>query len=144
MAQERYETFTEVFQEVHGQDAEPTPKPLDLEMLIIAGEGRGHGRHLLCNGAITTSSHRKLHEIHASSTSSTPSIRSRPTVVSREITRLKALMQSQGSGNDAPPPPPPPPPLQELNPLEMIFLKMVVTKSYQNSRVLSVKIKPYI
>ncbi|KAI4992622.1 hypothetical protein ZWY2020_057864 [Hordeum vulgare] len=59
--QETYETFTEVFQEVHGQEAEPTSKPLDLELLIIAGEGKGHGGHLLCNGAITISSHRKLH-----------------------------------------------------------------------------------
>ena len=82
-------TFKEVFQEVHGQEAEPTSKPLDPELLIIAGEGKGHGRHLLCNGAIATSSHRKLHEICASSTSSNPSIRSRPTAASREIGCLK-------------------------------------------------------
>ncbi|KAI4980441.1 hypothetical protein ZWY2020_020926 [Hordeum vulgare] len=73
-AQERYKTFTEVFQEVHGQDAKLTSKPLDPELLIIAGEGKVHGCHLLCNGAIATSSHRKLHEIHTSSTGSTPSI----------------------------------------------------------------------
>ncbi|KAE8817483.1 putative serine/threonine-protein kinase receptor [Hordeum vulgare] len=88
-AQERYKTLREVFQEVHWQDAEPTTKPLDPELLIIAGEGKGHGRHLLCNEAITTSSHRKLHEIRASSTSSTPSILSRPTAASRKITHLK-------------------------------------------------------
>ena len=82
-------TFKEVFQEVHGQEAEPTSKPLDPELLIIAGEGKGHGRHLICNGAIATSSHHKLHEIRASSTGSTPSIRSRPTTASREIARLK-------------------------------------------------------
>ena len=88
-AEENWGTFKEVFQEVHGQEAEPTSKPLDPKLLIIAGEGKGHGRHLLCNGVIATSSHRKLHEIRASSTSSTPSIRSRPTAASREIARLK-------------------------------------------------------
>ncbi|KAI5000632.1 hypothetical protein ZWY2020_005221 [Hordeum vulgare] len=35
--QERYATFTKVFKEVHGQDAVPTSKPLDPELLIIAG-----------------------------------------------------------------------------------------------------------
>ena len=91
-AEEKWGTFKEVFQEVHGQEAKATSKPLDPELLIIAGEGKGHGRHLLCNGAIATSSHRKLHEIRASSTSSTPSIRSRPTAASREIARLKVSM----------------------------------------------------
>lgn len=88
-AKEKYETFTAVFQEAHGEDAEPTSQPLDPELVVIAGEGKRGGRHLICNGAIATSTHRKLHEIRASSTSSTPSIRSRPTSTSREVTRLK-------------------------------------------------------
>ncbi|KAE8798661.1 Glutamate decarboxylase 1 [Hordeum vulgare] len=92
LAQERYETFREVFQEEHGKDAEPTSKPLDPELLIIADEGKGHVRHLLCNGAIATSLHHKLHEIRTSSTSSTLSIPSRSTVAAREITRLKELL----------------------------------------------------
>ncbi|XBH98344.1 hypothetical protein VPH35_127870 [Triticum aestivum] len=93
--EEKWGTFKEVFQEVHGQEAEPTSKPLDPELLIIAGEGKGHGRHLLCNGAIATSGHRKLHEIHASNTSSTPSIQSRPTAAAREIARLMRAIEEE-------------------------------------------------
>ncbi|KAI4971972.1 hypothetical protein ZWY2020_002897 [Hordeum vulgare] len=74
LAPEKYGNFKEVFQEVHRKDAEPTSKPLDPELLIIDGKGKGHGLHLLCNGVIATSLHRKLHEIRVSSTSSTPSI----------------------------------------------------------------------
>lgn len=87
--QEKYETFIAIFKEVHGEDAEPSSQPLDPELVVIAGEGKRGGCHLICNGAIDTSSHRRLPKIHASSTSSTPSIRSRPTTGPREVTRLK-------------------------------------------------------
>jgi hypothetical protein len=64
-AKERMDTYTTMHREKHGAEADPLQHPVDQELVMRAGGGNKNGRHLLCTGAISTSSDPKLSQIRA-------------------------------------------------------------------------------
>jgi hypothetical protein len=62
-AKERMDGYTALYREKHGAEANPMQHPLDLELVMWAGGGKKNRRHLLCDGAISTSLHPKLSQI---------------------------------------------------------------------------------
>lgn len=93
-AKQRYEFYETHFKEAHGEESDPMSQDPDPMVVMRAGPGKRSGRHLICNGAFSTSSHPKLSQMRAQSTSSSPSIRSRPTAQSAEISKLKTALEA--------------------------------------------------
>lgn len=78
-------SYKEVFKEKHGAESDPTMHPLDPEVVMIAGEGKRHGRYLMGGSILSTASTPTLPQIKARQTSSSPAIRSRSTPIQLEI-----------------------------------------------------------
>ena len=77
--------YKEVFQKTHGADSDPTIQPLDPEVVMVAGEGKKHGRFMMGGSLLSTASVPTLPQIKARQTRSSPAIRSRPTPIQLEI-----------------------------------------------------------
>jgi hypothetical protein len=79
----RISAYTEMARSVHGPDYDPTTEErLDLELVMMVGQGKKHGRFWLGDGVLDMTSVPPLHQIRVASTSSMPTIRQCPTVVS--------------------------------------------------------------
>ncbi|KAM0910330.1 hypothetical protein ACQ4PT_014226 [Festuca glaucescens] len=77
--------YKEVFQQTHGADSDPTIQPLDPEVVMVAGEGKKHGRFMIGGCLLSMASVPTLPQIKARRTRSSPAIRSRPTPMQVEI-----------------------------------------------------------
>ncbi|TVU24690.1 hypothetical protein EJB05_27142, partial [Eragrostis curvula] len=78
-AYSRLSSYSEVANEVYGQDYDPRSHDLDGEVVMRAAKGKKHGRYYLDDSVIDTASTPTLSQIRARTVSGGPSIRERPT-----------------------------------------------------------------
>jgi hypothetical protein len=77
--------YKEVFKELHGDESDPSAHPLDPEVVMVAGQGKRHGRFMMGGSILSTASTPTLPQIKARQTSSSPAIHSRSTPIQLEI-----------------------------------------------------------
>ena len=82
-AYNKFNAYTEVAKEKHGQDYDPRGKPIDPELVMISGGGRRHGFMAIGDKLIRCPS--TLPEIKVRQTSSSSSIRTRARLVDLAI-----------------------------------------------------------
>jgi len=61
-----------VAREVHGPDYDPSTEPIDGEVVMRAGGGKKHGRYMIGDGTLDTTTIPTLSQIRVRSTSSSP------------------------------------------------------------------------
>jgi hypothetical protein len=93
-AYRRIQAYTEMAKQVHGPDYDPSAHDIEGEIVMRAGGGKKHGRYWLGDSTIDTATTPTLAQIRASSTSSSPAIRQRPTIAQQEITALQVISVS--------------------------------------------------
>jgi hypothetical protein len=75
-------SYMEATKSIHGPGYDPrTEERLDPQLMMRVGQGKKHGRFWISDGVLDTAS-TPLHQLRASSTSSSVPIRQRPTTVS--------------------------------------------------------------
>ena len=75
----RDKKYREKYAEVHGPEANPDNAPLDLEVVMLAGQGKKKGRFWIGESAVPPSSIPTMRQIHRGRTSDMPRVETRPT-----------------------------------------------------------------
>jgi hypothetical protein len=76
-------------QEVYGPEYDPSTEQIDPDVLMRVGGGKRHGRHLIADWAIDSSSTPTLSQLRARSTGSSPAIRPRHDSSQHRIQQLE-------------------------------------------------------
>ena len=79
----RLSSYTEAARSIHGPGYDPrTKERLDPQLVMRVRQGKKHGQFWIGDDVLDTASTPPLHQLRASSTSSSVPIRQRPTTVS--------------------------------------------------------------
>ncbi|XP_066335610.1 uncharacterized protein [Miscanthus floridulus] len=88
----RLSSYTEAARSVHGPSYDPrTEERLNPQLVMRVGQGKKHGRFWIGDGVLDTASTPPLHQLRASSTSSSMPIRQQPTAVSALQAQVQEL-----------------------------------------------------
>lgn len=85
----RVDGYKSMVSELHGPEYVPEEHPIDPVAVMMAGGGKKHGRYWLADSLIDTASTPTLTQIRSQSTSSTPSVRPRPSATSSRLSELQ-------------------------------------------------------
>lgn len=85
----RINAYTEVGKQLYGPEWDPSAHPLDAEVIMRAGGGRKHGRFIIGDGAVDSSSCPTLSQIRARDPGTGPAIRQRQTVAQLHVQQLE-------------------------------------------------------
>ena len=90
----RITAYTEVGKQLYGSEWDPTAHPIDAEVAMRAGGGKKHGRLIIGDGTVDTSSCPTLSQIRARDPATAPPIRPRQTVAELQVQRLEVISAS--------------------------------------------------
>ncbi|XP_071681872.1 uncharacterized protein [Lolium perenne] len=83
------------FKDKHGEDADPTTKEFDVEVAVLAGQGKKGGRLWIADGLVDPSTIPSLRQIRRGRTSEQPRVETRPRASDLAIEKLRAEMEER-------------------------------------------------
>nr|XP_051211077.1 uncharacterized protein LOC127328524 [Lolium perenne] len=83
------------FKDKHGEDADPTTEEFDVEVAVLAGQGKKGGRLWIADGLVDPSTIPSLRQIRRGRTSEQPRVETRPRASALAIEKLRAEMEER-------------------------------------------------
>nr|XP_051221770.1 uncharacterized protein LOC127340025 [Lolium perenne] len=83
------------FKDKHGEDADPTTEEFDVEVAVLAGQGKKGGRLWIADGLVDPSTIPSLRQIRRGRTSEQPRVETRPRASDLAIEKLRAEMEER-------------------------------------------------
>ena len=90
----RLNDYTSMAREVNGLDFDLYTAPIDAEVVMRVGGGKKHDRYYIADSSINPGTTPSLSQIRARSTSSGPTVRSRPDSTDVRMAALKVISVS--------------------------------------------------
>ena len=87
-AELRSKGYTEKFKERNGDEADPLTSPLDIEAVVLAGQGAANGRLWIGDGYIDPRTVPSLRQVHRGRAPGAPLVETRPRVSDLAVDQL--------------------------------------------------------
>lgn len=88
-AELRSKGYTEKFKERNGEEADPLTSPLDVEAVVLAGQGAANGRLWIGDGSIDPRTVPSLRQVRRGRAPGAPAVETRPRVSSLAVDELR-------------------------------------------------------
>ena len=88
-AELRSKGYTKKFKERNGDEADPLTSPLDIEAVVLAGQGAANGRLWIGDGSIDPRTVPSLRQVRRGRASGAPAVETRPRVSSLAVDELR-------------------------------------------------------
>ena len=88
-AELRSKGYTEKFKERNGEEADPLTSPLDVEAVVLAGQGAANGRLWIGDGSIDPRTVPSLRQVRRGRAPGAPAVETRPRVSSLLVDELR-------------------------------------------------------
>ncbi|KAK1652153.1 hypothetical protein QYE76_069958 [Lolium multiflorum] len=88
-------SYRSKFKDKHGEDADPTTEEFDVEVAVLAGQGKKGGRLWIADGLVDPRTIPSLRQIRRGRTSEQPRVETRPRASDLAIEKLRAEMEER-------------------------------------------------
>nr|XP_051196041.1 uncharacterized protein LOC127309101 [Lolium perenne] len=95
LAEAQCGAYRSTFKAKHGEDADPTTEDFDVEVAVLAGQGKKGGRLWIADGLVDPSTIPSLRQIRRGRTSEQPRVETRPRASDLAVEKLRAEMEER-------------------------------------------------
>lgn len=93
-AETQCSSYVSKFKEVHGDTSDPTSEDFDVEVAVLAGQGKKGGRLWIGDGLVDPMTIPSLHQVRRGRTSNQPRVETRPRASDLAVERLRVCSSS--------------------------------------------------
>ena len=94
MAEAKCTAYESKFKEKHGQTSDPSTEDFDVEVAVLAGEGKRHGQLWIGDGCVDPRTIPSLRSVRSGRTSDQPQVERRPRGSDLAVERLRVCSYS--------------------------------------------------
>nr|XP_051202405.1 uncharacterized protein LOC127316019 [Lolium perenne] len=95
LAEAQCGAYRSTFKAKHGEDADPTTEDFDVEVAVLAGQGKKGGRLWIADGLVDPKTIPSLRQIRRGRTSEQPRVETRPRASDLAVEKLRAEMEER-------------------------------------------------
>ncbi|XP_051202003.2 uncharacterized protein [Lolium perenne] len=95
LAEAQCGAYRSKFKDKHGEDADPTTEDFDVEVAVLAGQGKKGGRLWIADGLVDPTTIPSLRQIRRGRTSEQPRVETRPRASDLAVEKLRAEMEER-------------------------------------------------
>ncbi|XP_071683049.1 uncharacterized protein [Lolium perenne] len=99
LAEAQCGAYRSKFKAKHGEDADPTTEDFDVEVAVLAGQGKKGGRLWIADGLVDPKTIPSLRQIRRGRTSEQPWVETRPRALDLAVEKLRAEMEEKERRN---------------------------------------------
>ena len=78
LAETKCTAYVSKFKEVHGETSDPNFEDFDVEVAMLAGQGKKHGQLWIGDGCVDPMTEPSLRQVHSGRTRDQPRVETRP------------------------------------------------------------------
>lgn len=95
LAETRCTTYESKYKQKHGEEKDPSTEDFDVEVAVLAGQGKKHGQLWTGDGCVDPMIVPSLRQVRSGRTSDQPRVETRPRALDLAVERLRAEMEQQ-------------------------------------------------